>query len=215
VDAWLWVVVAAVVVLVLAAALKRALTPRVPSGPQLPRVAPALASDVAEEARGILARGNKIAAIKHVRERTGMGLREAKDAVEALGSGAAVAAPTYALAAEAGGPPLALEDEVATLLANGVGKIEVIRRVRQRTGWGLKEAKDAVEAIERGGTAPVTSALPAPGHPGLTWEAAAEAARLRDGGQTIDAIALVRQHTGMGLRQAKEFVEGLPPAPAG
>ncbi len=37
-----------------------------------------------EEVRGMIRAGNKIEAIKRYREQTGLGLKEAKDAVEAL-----------------------------------------------------------------------------------------------------------------------------------
>jgi len=53
-----------------------------------PRVMPPqptiLPPDLAAEARALLAAGQKIAAIKLVRDRTGLGLKQAKDAVEAL-----------------------------------------------------------------------------------------------------------------------------------
>jgi ribosomal protein L7/L12 len=75
----------------------------------------------------------------------GVGLKEAKDAVEAIQRGQA---------ARSG--PLGdrdLEDEVVSLLEQGQ-KIEAIKRYRERTGVGLKEAKDAVERMaERRGLA--------------------------------------------------------------
>ncbi|MBI1904224.1 MAG: hypothetical protein HYS13_24275, partial [Planctomycetia bacterium] len=43
------------------------------------------------------------------------------------------------------------EGELRSLLAGGQ-KIEAIRRYRERTGVGLAEAKDAVEALEGGGS---------------------------------------------------------------
>ena len=45
---------------------------------------PAAGPDWMSEVRDLVARGNKIEAIKVYRERTGLGLKEAKDAVEAL-----------------------------------------------------------------------------------------------------------------------------------
>lgn len=58
-------------------------TPRaaLPAG----RKAADLSSDQLAAVRSELARGNKIAAIKLMREATGLGLAEAKDAVEAMG----------------------------------------------------------------------------------------------------------------------------------
>lgn len=56
-----------------------------PDSPALdPLTVPADSAAVAAEARRWLERGNKIEAIKKVRELTGMGLKEAKDYVESL-----------------------------------------------------------------------------------------------------------------------------------
>jgi ribosomal protein L7/L12 len=111
-------------------------------------------------------------------------------------------------------PDLALE--VQGYLARGV-KIEAIRVVRARTGMGLRDAKDAVEAIEQGGPIPGAGPSPEPAPAstaaGLDWDALVEVARMRDQGQAIQAIKRVRELTGMGLREAKDLVEGLPPAP--
>jgi ribosomal protein L7/L12 len=54
--------------------------PRAPAAPPAPPDRDAL-----EAVRPILEREGKIAAIKAYRERTGVGLRDAKDAVESLG----------------------------------------------------------------------------------------------------------------------------------
>ena len=53
--------------------------------------------------------------------------------------------PSVAARAEALPDDAAFVAEVALLIAADQ-KIEAIKRVRERTGWGLKEAKDAVEA---------------------------------------------------------------------
>jgi ribosomal protein L7/L12 len=104
--------------------------------------------DVVDEALRILRDGNKIAAIKHVRERTGLGLREAKDVVEAAERGERQRIPaTPAAAAEANGAGgLLRDDELRALIADGQ-KIEAIKRVREHTGWGLAEAKDYVDGL--------------------------------------------------------------------
>src|SRR5262249_42665654 len=95
--------------------------------------------------RSLMEAGQKIEAIKLFRERTGASLKESKDAVEAIQRGQAFPAGSLG--------DRAFEDEVATLLEQGQ-KIEAIKRYRERTGVGLKEAKDAVEAIQRGQAAP-------------------------------------------------------------
>ncbi len=89
-----------------------------------------------------LARGNKIEAIKRVRELTGMGLKESKDYVEALVSGRATQIVSQPQPAAHVGD---LSD-VQTLAAAG-RKIEAIKRYREITGVGLKEAKDYVDAL--------------------------------------------------------------------
>lgn len=90
------------------------------------------------ELRALLAEGRTIEAIKRYREATGADLATAKEAVEAL-------EPTNPLAAgEAIDPDL--EAEIIGLL-QGLKKIEAIKLYRERTGMGLKEAKDAVEAM--------------------------------------------------------------------
>jgi ribosomal protein L7/L12 len=113
---------------------------------------PSVPPDVVYEALRILRDGNKIAAIKLVRERTGLGLKEAKDVVEAAERGERQRIPaTPAAAADgasgASGANGALrDDELRALVADGQ-KIEAIKRVREHTGWGLAEAKDYVDGL--------------------------------------------------------------------
>ena len=85
----------------------------------------------------LIRRNEKIQAIKLYRERTGVGLKEAKDAVEAL-------ATQY--------PPISHRNTVTgnadyLELARRGETIQAIKLYRERTGAGLKEAKDAVEAM--------------------------------------------------------------------
>ena len=82
--------------------------------------------------------GRKIEAIKVYREETGAGLKEAKDAVEAIERGQPFPPQREV------DPPF--ERELVALLGEG-RKIEAIKRYRERTGAGLKAAKDAVEAL--------------------------------------------------------------------
>lgn len=97
----------------------------------------------------LVSEGKKIEAIKLVREQTGLGLREAKDAVDAIERGetpeltprSTVTMTTISRADL---------DEINELLSQGK-KIEAIRLYRERMDVGLKEATDAVEAIEATG----------------------------------------------------------------
>ena len=116
-------------------------------GAELPEPAgPAMRTDddLEERVRSLMDEGQKIEAIKLYRERTGAGLKDSKDAVEAIGRGQ--------------GPPSRQDDrdfrdEVVSLLERGQ-KIGAIKLYRERTGVGLKEAKDAVEAIAAGSSGP-------------------------------------------------------------
>jgi hypothetical protein len=76
-----------------------------------------------QEARELMARGNKIQAIKRVRERTTMGLKEAKDYVESLAD-----AP-----ADVG--PVAVEPEPAT--EPSADEVETLRKIKQMMDEGL------------------------------------------------------------------------------
>lgn len=95
-------------------------------------------ADFEAELRSLLANGRKIEAIKRYRERTGVGLAEAKQFVETFERGETSPAE----------PPAEsdLQQEIVSLLERG-RKIEAIKLHRERMGTGLKEAKDAVEAI--------------------------------------------------------------------
>lgn len=89
-----------------------------------------------EEAVAALENGNVIEAIKITREKTGLGLKEAKDAVEAHGSQRPVAAQRQGAA----GIPL---DAVTRLGAGDF--IGAIKLTRAALGIGLKDAKETVE----------------------------------------------------------------------
>lgn len=127
------------------------------------------------------------------------------------------------LPAIAGAPPSRLE-EVAAELAAG-RKINAIKIVRELTLWGLKEAKDYVEC-------PHPLAGPLRGEVRQTVPdamsglrlcpecrrelpplAGVPASRLHDvaaaleRGNKIEAIKLVREISGLGLKEAKDYVE--------
>jgi len=94
-----------------------------------------------DDIKAEIAAGNMITAIKLYREATGTGLAEAKQAVELIAAGKpppSGAAPS--LAADA-------MQEVSALIAAG-RKIEAIRVYRKAVGVDLKDAKDAVDALE-------------------------------------------------------------------
>lgn len=105
---------------------------------------------------GQLARaGQKIEAIKLFRAAFGVGLKEAKDAVEAMEAGQSADVSQFPVQS-----PRASADRATRLaevmeLAHAGRKIEAIKLYREIYGVGLKEAKDAVEAMDTGTGRPV------------------------------------------------------------
>ncbi len=103
------------------------------------------------EIQRLLQSGQKIYAIKLFREAFGVGLKDAKDAVDRIEAGKSLDVSAMKIkAAPAGFQSNAqIVAEIQRLL-QGENKIEAIKLFREMTGAGLKEAKDAVEAIGRG-----------------------------------------------------------------
>jgi ribosomal protein L7/L12 len=95
--------------------------------------------------RSLLSQGQIIQAIKLYREQTGVGLAEAKAAVEQIGRGESVS-DQKAVGADSQVAADALEKQILELLVAG-RKIAAIKLYRERTGSGLKDSKDAVEAL--------------------------------------------------------------------
>jgi len=93
-----------------------------------------------------------------------------------------------------------LEDQVRALLAQG-RRVEAIKRVRKTTGWGLKESKDYVDALDK-------AALPTSSAADET-EVEREARALIRQGRPIEAIKRVWELTGWGLRESKDYVDAL------
>jgi len=97
------------------------------------------------EVKSLIAQGKKLEAIKLMRETNSLSLADAKDAVEAIGQhgrptlGEMGMMSTVRLAQ-------ALSEEVQQLVARGE-KIEAIKRIREQTGLGLKEAKELVDRL--------------------------------------------------------------------
>jgi ribosomal protein L7/L12 len=99
--------------------------------------------DFESQIRSLVAQGQMIGAIKLYRARTLAGLAEAKSAVEAIAAGQPFQPRD---AAADGGTSDSMEDQLLILLKAGK-KIEAIKLYRERTGAGLLDAKDAVEAL--------------------------------------------------------------------
>src|SRR5690606_7006420 len=100
-----------------------------------------------------------------------------------------------------------LPEHIADLIRQG-RKIEAIKLIREETGVGLREAKDAVERLSAG-----MDPLPDPVIASKALPTAVEA--LARAGKKIEAIKVLREQTGLGLKEAKERVEAIPGVPPG
>jgi ribosomal protein L7/L12 len=103
--------------------------------------------DLTDELLRLLGQGQKIEAVRRYREATGTSLAEAKRAVDDLEAGL-----TSSLGAGTSDADAPADDELTTEvleLARSGGLITAIKRYREATGTGLKDAKEAVEALCR------------------------------------------------------------------
>ena len=90
-----------------------------------------------------IAAGDKIGAIKLYRDATGAGLAEAKEAVELIAAGKPPKAD-----GQVARPDEAAMQRIRSEITAG-NPIEAIRLYRAATGLGLKESRDAVDALAR------------------------------------------------------------------
>ena len=106
------------------------------------------------------------------------------------------------MAAGAAAPAAAVEEKTefnVILTAVGAQKINVIKEVRAVTSLGLKEAKDLVEGA------------PKAVKEGVNKEEAEKIKKqLEAGANKVSVIKAVRELTGLGLKEAKDLVEGAP-----
>lgn len=105
-------------------------------------------SDAIDHVRKLVASGRTIDAIKLYREVTGLGLKEAKDAIDRCADGGSlefaedVAAGKAALDGSA-----AVDGEIRGLLESG-RKIEAIKLLRERSRLDLTTAKAIIDSME-------------------------------------------------------------------
>jgi ribosomal protein L7/L12/DNA-directed RNA polymerase subunit RPC12/RpoP len=149
-----------------------------------------------QEIIAIARSGNKIEAIKRYRQLTEVGLKEAKDTVEALAEGRPVEIHPVRTT------PANIEEDILQLVRSG-NKIEAIKRYREVTDVSLAEAKAAVEAIAEGRSVEIR---PAQVLHATADEALADLIRR---GKKIEAIKRYREQTGLGLKEAKDAVEAM------
>jgi ribosomal protein L7/L12 len=131
---------------------------------------------------------DKIAAIKRLREATGMGLAEAKSALETQLDGDD--------GRELPGGAEALRPAIEAALARG-DKIVAIKLLKDATGIGLKEAKDRIESGDPQQWLPEPNAATSPGSTPAAPAAAAwmapghEPGRVRSSGAWTAVFAVV------------------------
>ncbi|MFZ5879158.1 MAG: hypothetical protein ACOY0R_07300 [Chloroflexota bacterium] len=152
--------------------------------------------------RQIAQSGRMIEAIKEYRLLTNAGLAESKAAVEALRFGVGVPAS----APMPPGMDSSRQRQILDLMAQD-RKIEAIKLYRGWTGADLKQAKDAVEALERGGTIHIPEAAAPARAGGAAFDDPIRTLLAR--GQKIEAIKLYRLATNAGLAEAKEYVDAI------
>lgn len=91
-----------------------------------------------------------------------------------------------------------LEIQVQDMLQRGQ-KIEAIKLYRQFTGSGLREAKEAVESIERG--------FPMEKQDSPQADIESQIIALLKNNRKIEAVKLYRKATGLGLKEFKDAVD--------
>lgn len=104
---------------------------------------PSLRPDQVQQIHEYIHNQQLIHAIKLYREATGVGLAEAKEAVEAIARGEALKPPSGTMDYD---NPI-LEARIKSLLTKRQ-KVDAVKIYREEYGVGLKEAKDAVDRIE-------------------------------------------------------------------
>lgn len=88
-------------------------------------------------------------------------------------------------------------------------KLQAIKVFRERTGAGLHDAKIAIESVQRGEPLPSAATIVDAAQSGPTpWnDLIPRLQSLKSEGKTISAIKLLRDRTGMSLRDAKNAVD--------
>ena len=97
-----------------------------------------------------------------------------------------------------------LPDNVLFALAAG-DKMQAIRLLREQTGLGLKEAKDAVESYVPHDDAQGNH--PAFNHSTASGDLPHMVVAAWQRGHKVEAVRLLREQTGLGLKEAKETLE--------
>ena len=111
--------------------------------------------------------------------------------------------------AEASALPLPddVRSEIDRLVASDQ-KVKAIKVLRTAVpGLSLKDGKDVIESWHRTGEAGLAARLAGPGEPDLAPEVLTEIDDYLAAGKPIQAIKVVREQTGWGLVDAKQWVD--------
>jgi len=125
-----------------------------PQPPAMP--ATTTLSPLDHHVRKLAADGDKIEAIKAVREHTGLGLKEAKDYVEAIPNVVPLANFGHAAPVDHATADMEMVKRAAWDLVAKGQKIEAIKLIREHTSWDLKRSKEYADALQ-GTPAPAPS----------------------------------------------------------
>jgi ribosomal protein L7/L12 len=113
--------------------------------PSLPAATPGAAVPVPQEAKRPLAQGRKMQRFKSVPVKTGSALEAAKDTVDTIVTKKGPVLRSAGLTATIRHAQ-EVSEEVQRLVAKGQ-KIEAIKLLREKSGLGLREAKDLVDRL--------------------------------------------------------------------
>ncbi len=145
-----------------------------------------------------LARGVKIEAIKIYREKTGLGLKESKDAVEYYLAGGEATKKRRQI------PDADSAAGVRDLLEEG-RRDEAIDLYAKFAGVDQYTAIDAVDQIER----EMRLGDEAKDHEGLTASDREAVQQLVERGNKIEAIKIYREKSGLGLKESKDVIDAM------
>lgn len=140
-DIWLWLIILVIAVLIgFVMVSRRGARSRI--DPTDVTITPALAQQV----KDLYLKNKKLEAVKALREQTGLGLADAVRIADKLGAAGkrAKTGDPAATTETAIGPDH--RDEIRSLVAAGQ-QIQAIKKVRELTGMGLREAKDYVDGL--------------------------------------------------------------------
>jgi len=150
------IVIAALIVVALLSRSFRAMRPQAPATPGSPAGHPgaavALRPDVVAEIDRLVAAEQKIQAIKVYRDHTDVSLREAKNRIDRWVVGSAPATTAIPLVASSPTDAAALRSSLPASVAAEIDRlvaaeqaIAAIKLLREHSGLGLKQSKDAID----------------------------------------------------------------------